>query len=137
MALVLVTPPAIEPIALADAKAHLRVDGFAEDILIGSLILTSRLHIEAALGLALITQAWQLTLDAFPPGRAFTLPLQPVSAITSILTTDATGITTTLSADLYPRPRSAAPHRSNRPRLAHHHRRRQWHHHRLHRRLWP
>ena len=98
MALVLVTPPAIEPIALADAKAHLRVDGFAEDILIGSLILTSRLHIEAALGLALITQAWQLTLDAFPTGRAFTLPLQPVSAITSILTTDATGITTTLSA---------------------------------------
>ena len=98
MALALVTPPALEPIALADAKAHLRVDGTAEDILIGSLILTSRLHIEAALGLALITQSWQVTLDSFPPGPALTLPLQPVRAVTSIRTIAADGTTTPLPA---------------------------------------
>ena len=70
MALVLTSGPAVEPVTLAEAKAHLRVDGSAEDRLIASLILTSRLHIEAALGLALITQSWRLLLDRWPePAR--------------------------------------------------------------------
>ena len=51
---------------MAEAKAHLRVDGTDEDTLIASLILTSRLHVETALGLALITQSWRLLLDRWP-----------------------------------------------------------------------
>ena len=98
MALVLLAAPAIEPMAVSDAKAHLRIDTSAEDVLIASLILTSRLHIEAALGLALITQSWQLTLDTWPDGPAVALPLHPVSAITSIQTTAADGTTAPLPA---------------------------------------
>lgn len=97
MALVLTGGPLIEPITVAQAKAHLRIDTTAEDILIASLILTSRLHIEAALGLALITQYWQLQLNAFPPANALTLPLYPVSAITAVRTIAADGTITTLS----------------------------------------
>ena len=97
MALVLTGGPLAEPISVADAKTHLRIDGSAEDILIASLILTSRLHIEAALGLSLITQFWQLQLNDWPDGNAISLPLQPVSAITAVRTLAADGTITTLS----------------------------------------
>jgi len=97
MALVLTAGPLTEPITLAKAKAHLRVDTMDEDILISSLILTSRLHIEAALGLALITQSWQLTLNAWPKGNAVPLPLHPVSAVTLVKTVSANGASTTLA----------------------------------------
>lgn len=84
MALIMTSAPAIEPVALAEAKAHLRVDGTAEDTLITSLIATSRLQVEAALGLALILQSWSWRIDRWPPGGTIILPLRPVSVITSI-----------------------------------------------------
>ena len=95
MALVLTSPPALEPVSIAEAKDHLRVDHSAEDAFIASLILTSRLHIEAALSLALIEQGWTWTFDAWPNRLALvTLPLRPVSSITSINTLDQDGAPT-------------------------------------------
>ena len=80
MATIQTTPPAVEPVALADAKAFLRIDTTDEDTLIQSLITTSRLQIEVALGLALIQQQWSIFLDRWPlprdPGGA---PIQPPS----------------------------------------------------------
>jgi uncharacterized phiE125 gp8 family phage protein len=84
MSLVLTSAPALEPVSLAEAKAHLRVDGSAEDALIQSLIVTSRLHIEAALGLALITQSWSYFLDRWPKAGRIVLPLRPVAALSHI-----------------------------------------------------
>ncbi len=66
MATVLTTAPAVEPITLADVKAHLRIDTADEDGLLQSLILSSRLHIEVALDLALITQTWSCFFDHWP-----------------------------------------------------------------------
>lgn len=83
MALVLTSGPATEPVSVAEAKAHLRIDGDAEDVLLASLVITSRLHIEAALGLALITQGWKLLLDRYPDDGAIVLPLTPVAGVTS------------------------------------------------------
>lgn len=84
MALTLMSGPAEEPVTVAEAKAHLRIDGSAEDVLIASLILTSRLHVEAAMGLALITQEWRLTLDRWPEGGEVRFPLRPIQSITSV-----------------------------------------------------
>jgi len=76
--------PAEEPVTVAAAKAHLRIDGSAEDVLIASLILTSRLHVEAAMGLALITQEWRLTFDRWPEAGEVRFPLRPIQSITSV-----------------------------------------------------
>lgn len=101
MPLVLTAGPAVEPVTLAEAKAHLRVDGTAEDTLIGSLIVTSRLHVEAAMGLALVTQSWSVFLDAWPPGPALKLPLRPVQSIGAVRLYDEDAVVTTVAADTY------------------------------------
>jgi uncharacterized phiE125 gp8 family phage protein len=101
MALVLTAPPAVEPVTLAEAKAHLRVDGSAEDTLIASLIITSRLHIEAALGLALVTQSWSYFIDAWPRGPQLSLPLRPVQSIGAVKLYAADETVTILPADTY------------------------------------
>jgi uncharacterized phiE125 gp8 family phage protein len=101
MALVLTSGPAIEPVTLAEAKAHLRVDGTAEDTLVGSLIITSRLHVEAALGLALITQGWSAFIDDWPPGREVRLPMRPVQSITGVRLYAADESLQTVAADTY------------------------------------
>jgi uncharacterized phiE125 gp8 family phage protein len=101
MSLAMTTPPALEPVTVADAKVHLRVDSDAEDVLIGSLILTSRLHIEAALGLALITQSWTLALDRWPPGDHIDLPLTPLQSVDDVRVKNAAGIAAIVPAESY------------------------------------
>lgn len=91
MSLVKTSGPALEPVSLAEAKAHLRIDGTAEDAVIQSLIVTSRLHIEAALGLALITQSWSYFLDRWPKSGRLVLPLRPVAAISHVRVWDESG----------------------------------------------
>jgi uncharacterized phiE125 gp8 family phage protein len=101
MPLILTSGPAIEPVTAAEAKAHCRIDGSAEDVLVSSLILTSRLHIEAALGLALITQSWTLVLDRWPKGSSVPLPIRPVQSITSVRTLAADGTPAVLAPSDY------------------------------------
>lgn len=101
MPLVLTAGPAVEPVTLAEAKAHLRIDGTAEDTLIGSLIVTSRLHVEAAMGLALVTQSWSVFLDAWPTAPALALPLRPVQSITAVRLYDEDAVVTTVPPDTY------------------------------------
>lgn len=62
----LITAPTEEPVSLADAKAHLRVDISDDDALIGAMISAARQEAEAACRRALVTQQWKLMLDRFP-----------------------------------------------------------------------
>lgn len=69
--LIQTVPPAIEPVTLADAKNHLRLDAdlTADDTLVSMLIGAARRYAESYTGRSFITQGWQLVLDAFPgPG---------------------------------------------------------------------
>jgi uncharacterized phiE125 gp8 family phage protein len=115
MPLILTSGPATEPVTLADAKAHLRVDGTAEDTLIASLIVTSRLHVEAAAGLAAITQSWSWYIDAWPAGHALKLPLRPIQSIAAVRLYDEAAAATTLDSATYFLDGAAAP-----PRLVRH-----------------
>jgi len=101
MPLVLSAGPEVEPVSVAEAKAHMRIDGTAEDVRIGSLIVTSRLNIEAELGLALVTQSWSWFTDAWPRGPSLKLPLRPVQSIVAVRTYDEAGAATTLSPESY------------------------------------
>lgn len=68
MSLKLITPPA-DLISLAEAKAHLLVDHDDDDATITFLILAATQYVDAKtgwLGRALMTQTWDLIVDAFP-----------------------------------------------------------------------
>ena len=81
MSSLLVTPPALEPVPLAQAKAHLRVSNSDEDQLIAMLIVSARRIVEARSGLLLISQVWSCYDDRWPGDGIMALPLAPVSAI--------------------------------------------------------
>jgi uncharacterized phiE125 gp8 family phage protein len=84
MALVLVTPPAVEPVTLQEAKNHLRVDIPDDDTLITALITAAREYCEGFQNRAYITQIWQLWLDAWPNGSEIMIPRPPLQAVNSV-----------------------------------------------------
>lgn len=91
MALVMTAGPALEPVTLGELKAHLRVDGSSEDALLASLILTSRLHIETALTIAMISQSWTYVLDRWPNGGTVKIPLSPLQSVPAVRVKNASG----------------------------------------------
>jgi len=82
----LVTAPAIEPITLAQAKEHLRVDGSDEDSLIGLCITAARDRIENECRRAFIRQKWiaYITGD-FAEGVTVELPRARLMAAETFL----------------------------------------------------
>ena len=102
MALKIKTEPAKEPVTLAEAKSHLRVEITDDDTLINSLIKAARRHVENVCSRALITQTWYLYLDAFPAsGKEIKIPLPPLGSIVNIAYIDTDGVTQTLAASKY------------------------------------
>jgi uncharacterized phiE125 gp8 family phage protein len=97
----LVTPPAEEPITLAQAKEHLRVSDASQDGKITRAIAAARRDCEAYLGRALVTQAWDLALPRWPCAPRVVLPRPPVQSVTSITYLDASGASVVLSAGEY------------------------------------
>jgi len=84
MSLSLVTPPAAEPVSLADAKAHLKLDTADEDTLIATLITAARARAEWYTGRALLTQSWVLKLDVFPADGIVEIPLPPLLGVSEV-----------------------------------------------------
>jgi uncharacterized phiE125 gp8 family phage protein len=101
MPLILTTPPATEPVSLAEAKAHLRVTHADDDAYISTLIIAARRAAEARTGLALISQGWSLWLDGWPGAAAASLGLAPVSAISDIITYGEDGTPSTYDSAHY------------------------------------
>lgn len=92
MSAILETGPALEPVSLAEAKAHLRLDAADEDMLLASLITAARMHVEVLTGQVLITQSWRLYFDAWPDKTRVEIPIAPLQAISSVTVYDAEGV---------------------------------------------
>lgn len=99
MSLSLFAEPATEPILLADAKLHLKVENTDEDALIDSLISTARRSAENQTHRALITQTWDLNLDRFP--TCFEIPNPPLISVTHVKYYDSSGVLQTVDASDY------------------------------------
>lgn len=91
MPAILLTPPAAEPLSLADAKAFLRVEHDADDALIGSLIAAARGEVEIATRRVLMTQTWRIVLHRWPAPRRIVSPVNPLQAVAAARVFDAAG----------------------------------------------
>lgn len=99
MSAILLTPPALEPVSLADAKHVLRVEHDDDDDVIAALIAAARVHVEAQIRRALIAQTWRLVRDVWPAsGRLPVLPV-PLIEVTAIQVFDADGAPHLLDLD--------------------------------------
>jgi uncharacterized phiE125 gp8 family phage protein len=99
---VLVTPPALLPISLPDAKVHCRVDGTDEDGLITSLVAAATSYLDGwtgILGRCLMPQTWRQDFDCFD--RRLRIPFAPVTAIASVTFLDTLGATQTVDPASY------------------------------------
>jgi uncharacterized phiE125 gp8 family phage protein len=109
MSSILLTPPAVEPVALADAKAYLRVEHSDDDAVISALIAGARSHVEAQTRRALITQSWRLVRDTWPgDGRIAVVP-SPLRQITAARVYRLDGSTQTLDLQAFVSDLSATP----------------------------
>lgn len=93
MAQMLSIAPIDEPISLAEAKRHLRVeyDFTADDVYIEGLITRVRDTAEAISLHALTPQTWKLYLDEWPDGNQVEIPRPPLSEVSSITYIPETG----------------------------------------------
>lgn len=95
------TPPAREPVSLALAKSHLRVDGTDDDSLISGLISAARNWCENYQNRAYMEQTWELWLDEFPGADYIEIPLPPLQSIASIKYYDTDDTEATVTATDY------------------------------------
>jgi uncharacterized phiE125 gp8 family phage protein len=91
MSSLLLTPPAVEPVALAEMKAFLRVEHGDDDAVIASLIAGARIHVEAQTKRALITQGWRLSFDAWPQDGRIAVAPAPLQTLDAVRVHDAGG----------------------------------------------
>jgi uncharacterized phiE125 gp8 family phage protein len=92
-------PPAVEPVTLAQAKAHLRLDHNDDDDYITALISVARTAAEDRTERTLINTTWKLTLDNFPDAIPLLMP--PTVSVTSVLYADITGTPVVLNSQDY------------------------------------
>ncbi|UEM08069.1 head-tail connector protein (plasmid) [Skermanella rosea] len=121
---IVVTPPAVEPVTLEEAKLFLRLDGDDEDLMIQEMIVACREMAEQHTRRAFIARTLRQTLDRWPSQEErrnqwwdgvregpialltgdyapIVLSYPPLIAVTSVTTYDAYNIATVLSPDDY------------------------------------
>jgi len=101
MSLCLITPPASELVTLAEAKAHLKLDTSDDDALLGTLITAARARAEWHTGRAFVTQAWRLSLDAWPHGDIVEIPLPPLVSIAEVAVIASDSVRSVLDPAVY------------------------------------
>jgi uncharacterized phiE125 gp8 family phage protein len=101
MSSILLTPPAIEPISLAEAKAFLRVEHDDDDDVITALVAGARIYVEAQTRRALITQTWRLVHDAWPRNGEVAVRPAPLRMLEAVRVYDGQGAPLEVEVDAF------------------------------------
>lgn len=103
MVLSLVTAPTTDPLDLETVKKQCRMEGLGDEdaFFTSQLIPAVRDHAELATGRALLTQTWDLKLDAFPLEGWIEIPKPPLISVTSVTYVDTGGVTQTFASSNY------------------------------------
>lgn len=92
------TEPATEPVTLAEAKPHCRVDTSDDDTYLTALINLGRIYVEDILDITMITTVWEARYDVFPLWE-LTLPRPPMAAQTvTVIYRDESGTNQTITS---------------------------------------
>ena len=99
-----ITEPTAEPLTVAEAKQHLRVEHSDDDSTIQNLITSAREYVETYLDCTLMLTQYKMTLDLFP--AHIELPKSPLSTVSgydsvNLTYTTDTEIKITLSSTEY------------------------------------
>lgn len=113
MPLELITPPAVEPVSVDTVKAHLKVDGIADDALIGALITAARAQAEWHTHRAFVTQDWIYWRDELPSHGVVKIPLAPLQNLSALTLYARDGTPNIMNANTYQVDMASAP-----PRIA-------------------
>lgn len=97
----LITPPAIEPVSVAELKEQLAITHADEDMRLVMLLVVARTVVERMTRRRLNTQTWRLTLDGLGDGRVLRLPVPPVQTVTAVRVADAAGVFSVFPASNY------------------------------------
>ena len=90
--------PAVEPVAVAELRAHLRLEDGAEDALLATLIAAAREIVEARSRRVLLESRWRAVLPW--RGARLALPLSPLTALVSVVRLTPDGVAAPLPAEL-------------------------------------
>lgn len=102
-----VTGPAVAPVTLAEAKAHLRVDHSDDDAFVTSLIDAARAFMESYTRQRFITQTVRVTCDTFLDLQR--IPVWPVQSVTSLVYDNAAGVEVEVLANAFTHRRGQKP----------------------------
>lgn len=100
MTIIPLTQPGAEPLTLAEAKAHLRLDGSAEDATVTQLIRTARDHLERSTGLCLISRRLRVAVESVSEDGVIQILKGPVQTLDAITLYDGRGMPGALSPSL-------------------------------------
>jgi len=100
MGIKVILPPEVEPVSLAEAKAHLRLSTDTDDAYVSALTTAARERVELYLRRSLITQTLEYTIDRFPACE-IDIPRPPLQAVEWIKYFDTAGILRILPAEDY------------------------------------
>ncbi len=95
-----ITPPAVEPVTVAEVKTYTHISHSVEDALLSIWIAAARIIAEGYQRRHYITQTNDITYDDFP-NTPIDLPYNPVQSITSIKYIDTNNDSNTVSTDDY------------------------------------
>jgi uncharacterized phiE125 gp8 family phage protein len=90
--------PAVEPVSLAEAKVHCRIDTDDEDGYVTALVTAAREYIEEVLDISMISQTWEARYDVFPLWEII-LPRAPMASGTvTVIYRDEAGQNQTITS---------------------------------------